>query len=188
MAQHSSITKHGADRHEGLNGRRLKRVLSFIEDQLAEDLSLEKIAAVAGVSASHLQTLFQILMGMPVHQYVIQRRVERAKTLLMNDGLLMAEIALQLPALRTKAIWRGDMRRVLGTASAGDEAPAGRIFRSPLISRRLCFRVPERARQAKSTGNYIAGMKRRNFLEITSGMIAAVAFNPDGLGGLAKEQ
>jgi hypothetical protein len=36
-------------------------------------------------------------------------------------------------------------------------------------------------------GNYTVGMKRRNFLEITSGMIAAVAFNPDGLGGLAKE-
>jgi hypothetical protein len=36
-------------------------------------------------------------------------------------------------------------------------------------------------------GNYTAGMKRRNFLEITSGMIVAVAFNPDGLRGLAKE-
>jgi hypothetical protein len=37
-------------------------------------------------------------------------------------------------------------------------------------------------------GNYTAGMKRGNFLEITSAMMAAVAFNPDGSGGLAKEQ
>ena len=113
VAQHSSITKHSAGRHEGLNGHRLKRVLSFIEDQLAEDLSLEKIAAVAGISASHLQTLFQVSMGMPVHQYVIQRRVERAKTLLMQNGLSMAEIALAAGFAHQSHMAR-HMRRVLG--------------------------------------------------------------------------
>jgi AraC family transcriptional regulator len=113
MARHSSITKHIADRHEGLNGRRLKRVLSFIEDQLAEDLSLEKIAAVAGISASHLQTLFQASMGMPVHQYVIQRRVERAKTLLTQDDLSLAEIALAAGFAHQSHMAR-HMRRTLG--------------------------------------------------------------------------
>jgi AraC family transcriptional regulator len=113
VAQHSSITKRGADRHEGLNGRRLKRVLSFIEDQLAEDLSLEKIAAVAGVSASHLQTLFQVSMGTPVHQYVIRRRLERAKTLLMRDGMSMAEVALAAGFAHQSHMAR-HMRRVLG--------------------------------------------------------------------------
>jgi AraC family transcriptional regulator len=113
VTQHSSITKRGADRHEGLNGRRLKRVLSFIEDQLAEDLSLEKIAAVAGVSASHLQTLFQVSMGTPVHQYVIRRRLERAKTLLMRDGMSMAEVALAAGFAHQSHMAR-HMRRVLG--------------------------------------------------------------------------
>jgi AraC family transcriptional regulator len=113
VAQHSSITKHSADRNEGLNGRRLKRVLSFIEDQLAEDLSLEKIAAVAEISASHLQTLFRVSMGMPVHQYVIQRRVERAKTLLIQGGLSMAEIALAAGFAHQSHMAR-HMRRVLG--------------------------------------------------------------------------
>jgi AraC family transcriptional regulator len=113
VAQHSSITKRNANRHEGLDGRRLKQVLSFIEDQLAEDLSLEKIAAVAGISASHLQTLFRASVGMPVHQYLIQRRVERAKTLLMQDGLSLAEIALAAGFAHQSHMAR-HMRRALG--------------------------------------------------------------------------
>jgi len=77
----------------GLDGRRLKRVLSFVEDQLSEELSLGQIAAVAGISPSHLKTAFRTSVGMPVHQYVMQRRVERAKLLLLKDGMSMAEVA-----------------------------------------------------------------------------------------------
>lgn len=113
VAQHSSVAKRGAERREGLDRHRLKQVLSFIEDQLAEDLSMEKIAAVAGISASHLKTLFRVSMGMPVHQYVIRRRVERAKTLLMQDGLSMAETALAAGFAHQSHMAR-HMRRVLG--------------------------------------------------------------------------
>ena len=113
VARHSSVTKHIEERHEGLDGRRLKQVLSFIEDQLAEDLSLEKIATIAGVSVSHLQTLFRISMGVTVHQYVIQRRVERAKVMLMQDELSMAEIALAAGFAHQSHMAR-HMRRMLG--------------------------------------------------------------------------
>jgi AraC family transcriptional regulator len=112
VTRHSSVTKL-SEKNDGLNGRRLKQVLSFIEDQLAEDLSLEQIAAVAGVSSSHLATLFRISMGVPVHQYVIQRRVERAKTLLLQNGLSMAEIALATGFAHQSHMAR-HMRRVLG--------------------------------------------------------------------------
>jgi len=113
VSRHSSVAKLISERNEGLRGRRLKQVLSFIEEQLAEDLSLEQIAAVAGVSASHLATLFRISMGVPVHQYVIQRRVERAKTLLMQNGHSMAEIALAAGFAHQSHMAK-HMRRVLG--------------------------------------------------------------------------
>jgi AraC family transcriptional regulator len=113
VARHSSVAKLTEQRNEGLTGRRLKQVLSFIEDQLAEDLSLEQIAAVAGVSPSHLNKLFRISMGAPLHQYLIQRRVERAKTLLMQDGLSMADIALAAGFAHQSHMAR-QMRRVLG--------------------------------------------------------------------------
>jgi AraC family transcriptional regulator len=113
VAQHSSVAKAPATRNEGLSGRRLKQVLSLIEDQLADDLSLEQIAAVAEVSASHLKALFRRSMGIPVHQYVIQRRVERAKTLLLRDDLSMADIALAAGFAHQSHMAR-HMRRVLG--------------------------------------------------------------------------
>jgi len=113
VARHSSVAKQAEEQNRGLGGRRLKQVLSFIEDQLAEDLSAEQIAAVAGTSASHLNTLFRISMGVPIHQYVIQRRVDRAKTLLMRNGLSMAEIALASGFAHQSHMAR-QMRRVLG--------------------------------------------------------------------------
>ncbi|QNI37958.1 helix-turn-helix domain-containing protein [Edaphobacter albus] len=93
IAQHSSLAQQQRMPRTALSGRRLKQVLSFIEDQIADDLSLEQIASIADLSPSHLKTLFRQAMGVPVHQYVIQRRVERARILLMQDGLTMAEIA-----------------------------------------------------------------------------------------------
>jgi AraC family transcriptional regulator len=110
---HSSAAKMPVAPNEGLSGLRLKQVLTFIEEQLSEDLSVEQIAAAAGVSASHVKTLFRKAMGVPVHQYVIQRRVERAKALLTEDSLSMAEIAAATGFAHQSHMAR-HMRRVLG--------------------------------------------------------------------------
>jgi AraC family transcriptional regulator len=113
VSRHSSLAKLPNAPNEGLGGRRLKQVLSFIEDQLGEDLSLKQIAGVAGVSSSHMKTLFRRSVGVPVHQYVIQRRVERAKTLMLQDELSMAEIA-QTVGFAHQSHMARHMRRVLG--------------------------------------------------------------------------
>ena len=119
VARHSSVAETAGGRSErlngGLGGHRLKQVLAFIEEQLAEDLSLGQIAAVAGVSASHVKTLFRKAMGTPVHRYVMERRVERAKTLLMQDRLTITEIALAAGFAHQSHMAR-HMRRVLGVA------------------------------------------------------------------------
>lgn len=78
---------------EGMGWRRLRQVLSYIEDNLEQDLSITNIALVAGMSTSHCKLRFRQSMGMPVHQYVIQRRVERAKSLLGEGKMPIAEIA-----------------------------------------------------------------------------------------------
>ncbi|HEY6376765.1 MAG TPA: AraC family transcriptional regulator, partial [Edaphobacter sp.] len=93
ISAHSSVAAP-TQRRGGLDGRTLKQTLEYIEEHLAEDLSLARIAAVAGLSASHFRTLFRHSVGTAVHQYVIQRRVERAKSLLMQGGPSIAEIAL----------------------------------------------------------------------------------------------
>jgi AraC family transcriptional regulator len=94
VSTHSSVAQRPAAQNGGLGGRRFKQALAYIDDHLAEDLSLSRIAAATGVSASHFKTLFRESTGSPVHQYVIQRRIERAKDLLMQGKLSIAEIAL----------------------------------------------------------------------------------------------
>jgi AraC family transcriptional regulator len=114
VARHSSLSqKFSPNANGGLTGYRLKQVLAFIEEQLTEDLSLERIAAVAGVSSSHLNTLFRHSMGVAVHQYVIQRRVELAKTLLLRDEMSITQIALEAGFAHQSHLAR-HMRRVLG--------------------------------------------------------------------------
>jgi AraC family transcriptional regulator len=94
VSTHSSIAKHPIAQAGGLGGRRLKQTLAYIEDHLSEDLSLSSIASITGISASHFKTLFRQSAGIPIHQYVIQRRIERAKDMLMQGKLSIAEIAL----------------------------------------------------------------------------------------------
>jgi AraC family transcriptional regulator len=113
VSTHSSIAQPRAAQSGGLGGRRLKQTIAYIEDHLAGDLSLSRIAAITGISASHFKTLFRESAGVPVHQYVIQRRIERAKDLLMQDKLSIAEIALATGFSHQSHLAR-HMRRAVG--------------------------------------------------------------------------
>jgi AraC family transcriptional regulator len=79
----------------GLTKRRLARVTEYIREHLSHDLSLTELAGIAALSPSHFKSLFKQSVGMPVHQYVIERRVERATELLIAGTLPPSEVALQ---------------------------------------------------------------------------------------------
>ncbi len=100
-------------RERGLSKPQLRRVTEYIEEHLDQNLSLARLAVVAGVSASHLKTLFKRSTGLPVHEYVVQRRVERARTLLRQGGLSVGEVALEAGFSHQSHMARC-MRRVLG--------------------------------------------------------------------------
>jgi AraC family transcriptional regulator len=78
-----------------LTNTQLKRVLSYIHDRLAGSLTLIEIAEIANVSPSHFNLLFKQSVGMPVHRYVMRRRVERAAELLTRTQLPLCDIALK---------------------------------------------------------------------------------------------
>src|ERR1700731_23049 len=50
VSTHSSIARPRPAQNGGLGGRRLKQTPAYIEDNLSEDLSLSRIAAIAGIS------------------------------------------------------------------------------------------------------------------------------------------
>jgi AraC family transcriptional regulator len=78
----------------GLPQRKLRAALEYIEHHLDSDLSLDCIAAVAHLSPYHFARMFKTSTGLPPHQFVIARRVERAKRLLRDGGdLTLAQVA-----------------------------------------------------------------------------------------------
>jgi AraC family transcriptional regulator len=72
---------------------RLRAVVEYIEEHLDASPSLEQMAAVARLSAYHFARQFKAATGLPPHQYVIARRVERATQLLRDGDLSLAEVA-----------------------------------------------------------------------------------------------
>jgi AraC family transcriptional regulator len=97
----------------GLSQRELRRVTAYIEDHLGQDLSLSRLAGIAQVSVSHFKTLFKQSTGVPVHEYVVQRRVERARSLLLRGELPASQVALEVGFAHQSHMARW-MRRILG--------------------------------------------------------------------------
>jgi AraC family transcriptional regulator len=73
---------------------RLRRVLDYIADNISEDITLEKLAAVAEYSAFHFARKFALAMGISPGRYVSQRRLENAMMELTASKMSLAEIAL----------------------------------------------------------------------------------------------
>ncbi len=96
VRHHSSLGRNSTretGRGGGLSNRSLERATDYINDNLSQKLTLTEIAGVAHVSPYHFARSFKAATGLSPHQYVIQRRVERAKTLLTGGDLSIAEVA-----------------------------------------------------------------------------------------------
>jgi AraC-like DNA-binding protein/quercetin dioxygenase-like cupin family protein len=70
----------------------VRRAREFLAATLAENVSLERLAEVAGLSPYHLSRVFRAEVGIPPHAYQVQLRILRAKALL-REGRKPAEVA-----------------------------------------------------------------------------------------------
>ncbi|MFG6485475.1 helix-turn-helix domain-containing protein [Roseateles sp. BYS78W] len=78
----------------GLSGAARRRVLAFVDAQLdSADLSLPRLAAEAHLSEFHFARMFRVSMGCSVHDWVAARRLDRARALLRETALPLADIA-----------------------------------------------------------------------------------------------
>jgi AraC-like DNA-binding protein len=76
-----------------LSPGRLRAVVEYVEEHLDAGPSLEQLAAAAHLSVYHFARQFKAATGLPPHQYVIARRVKRARQLLQGGDLSLAEVA-----------------------------------------------------------------------------------------------
>lgn len=71
------------------------RVLRFIDDHLSEPIGLVEMASAANLSPFHFARAFKRATGQTPHQFVILKRIERARGLIVANRLPLADIAYQ---------------------------------------------------------------------------------------------
>ena len=95
LIRHVLAPRRPGGRDGALPRGRLRAVIEYVEEHLDACPTLEQIAAVAHLSPYHFARQFKGATGLPPHQYVIARRVERAKQLLQGGGdVSLAEVAV----------------------------------------------------------------------------------------------
>lgn len=94
LSHHSSAALDVASetRPGGLDPRRLKRVLDYIEANLREQISIEELASVANLSRFHFSRKFKAALGQSPSGYLSRLRLEHAKVML-TQGASISDIA-----------------------------------------------------------------------------------------------
>jgi AraC family transcriptional regulator len=80
----------------GLAAWQERTVVAYIEDHLAEPISLATLAQQARLSPYHFSRAFKQSFGVPPHRFHASRRIERAKTLLAKPAQSVTEIAFNV--------------------------------------------------------------------------------------------
>ncbi len=72
---------------------KFKAVLNYIDKKYSEKLSLKKIARIAGYEKTYFSSLFKKLFSVSPMQYIIRKRVDKAKMLLRNTNNKLSSIS-----------------------------------------------------------------------------------------------
>ena len=104
-----SVVEHA----QGLPIYKLRRATEFIEENLREDLTLDRLSETLAMSPGHFAHAFKKTTGLAPHHYVVERRIDRAKGLLRKSELPIAEIAHRV-GFRNQSHFSFAFRRATG--------------------------------------------------------------------------
>jgi AraC family transcriptional regulator len=101
----------------GLTPKQLRRVIEYIDAHLSDELSLSELAGVTGLSHHHFGQAFKVVTGKPPYRFVIEKRIHRARELLRDPKVPIAEIAHAV-GFSSQSHLSINFRRVSGTTPA----------------------------------------------------------------------
>jgi AraC family transcriptional regulator len=127
----------------GLSPWQMRRATELLEAHLDGNIALQKVAEACELSVSHFARAFKTTFRRPPYRWLTERRVDRARELMRNSRLPLADIAARCgftdqSALNrsfqrihgvTPGMWRRSSTRgrsSAGSSSAGDASPIGR--------------------------------------------------------------
>lgn len=76
----------GVQRAPRIDDRRLREIRDYLESKLSENITFEELALVGSLSIRRLHSLFQSSLGTTPRNYILQRRLERARAELEKSG------------------------------------------------------------------------------------------------------
>ncbi|MGQ3027621.1 MAG: helix-turn-helix domain-containing protein [Ferrovibrionaceae bacterium] len=92
---------------------RLTRVFRHVEEHLDGPITLQDMAAAAGLSRMHFAAQFRAATGQRPHDYLLRRRIERAQSLMREDGASLVDVALSV-GFQTQAHFTTVFKRICG--------------------------------------------------------------------------
>ncbi|VEP14014.1 putative Transcriptional regulator, AraC family [Hyella patelloides LEGE 07179] len=92
LRNHCSVSMTTPSLSVGLSKRKLNIVVNYIHDHLKVNISLVELSELIQLSPHHFRKLFQKSMGISPHKYLLQCRIEKAKQLLADEQLTIAEV------------------------------------------------------------------------------------------------
>ena len=83
------------DLSQALLAWQVRRVESYIEEHLDQQILVADLSALVDLSEAHFSRAFRLAYGEPPHSYIVRRRVERASLLMLAGREPLSEIALR---------------------------------------------------------------------------------------------
>lgn len=114
LRRYSQWEPQAVSPHDHLSSANMRQVTAYIQDNLSEQLTLPTLAHLIGMSPYHFARLFKQSIGLSPHQYIIARRIEQAKHLLLRRDPL-THIAAQLGFADQSHLTRS-FKRVVGVS------------------------------------------------------------------------
>jgi AraC-like DNA-binding protein len=99
----------------GLGGWQRKRVIDFIEENLANTVRLATLAGLVDLSPYHFARAFKQSFGVPPHRYHVRQRIERAKALLQEPDTSVTAVASAVGFAETSSFSTA-FRKVTGSS------------------------------------------------------------------------
>lgn len=113
LRSYSDGIGHIAGVKGGLAPNRLRRVMHYIDQHLHEDISLLDLAVVSGLTPDHFGAAFKASVGRTPHRYHIERRIHRAKELLLDITLTIAQVAHEV-GFSTQSHFTASFHKITG--------------------------------------------------------------------------
>jgi AraC family transcriptional regulator len=114
LLRHGNVRRRDPPARGNLAVWQQRTVVAYIEEHLAEAISLDVLAKLVHLSPFYFCRAFKQSFGIPPHRYHVNRRIERAKTLLAERESSVTGVALEVGFSETSS-FSAAFRHMTGT-------------------------------------------------------------------------